>query len=126
MSDEKKVYKDVDSFVVERSKWLRGSPPGVLMDDDEKMCCLGFYAKACGFKDEDIRNVPAPYSLVYQDKYEWKTKLLVSDPISGRGSSEFCKDAINTNDVEGLSDSERESDLTDTFNKIGITLTFVD
>jgi hypothetical protein len=126
MSDEKKVYKDVDSFVVERSKWLRGSPNGCLLNNEGKMCCLGFYARACGFEPEDIRNVNSPFTLVYQDQFNWDTKLLVSDPHFGRTSSESCKDAITTNDSEEIADPEREADLTDTFNQMGVTVTFVD
>ena len=124
MSNDK-VYKDVESFVVERSRWLRGSPAGTLLDEEGKMCCLGFYARACGFSEEDIKGIPSPFSLVYTKKIPWETKLL-KDAATNLCSSEACRDAIRTNDNECLRDPEREADLIDTFNSIGVTLTFVD
>ena len=121
---DKKIYKDVDSFVIVRSKWLRGSE-GVLLDDSGKKCCLGFYATSCEIKDEDILGVPSPASLINNKSVIWETKLLelynnYYRPTGG------CRDAILMNDDLGISEADREEDLIDTFNSMGIKLTFVD
>jgi len=116
-----KAYKDVDSFVVERSRWLRGKDNGVLLTPEGQMCCLGFYAKACAFKDEDIKNVGGPFNL-YLKGYKWDTKLLNED---NRGS-QACHKAIEINDDSRLSSEYRESALTQVFESIGIKVTFVD
>ena len=44
-------------FVVDRSKWLRGEgfqDSFLLRPADDKQCCIGFLAGACGFTKEHI------------------------------------------------------------------------
>ena len=57
---EPKVLGDVKSFTVNRRSWLRGTGEGMLLDDQNKKCCLGFYARECGLSAKDIRGLEAP------------------------------------------------------------------
>lgn len=62
MKKEKK--KEVKSFTVKRSKWLRGEGHGnsyLLRPNDGKMCCLGFLGIACGAEKEDIFDNENPH-----------------------------------------------------------------
>lgn len=46
-------------FTIKRKKWLRGQLDSALLHiSTSKMCCLGIYAKACGYKPKEIRGVP--------------------------------------------------------------------
>ena len=49
--------KRVRAFTIDVARWLRGedtSASYLLRPYDDKMCCLGQYAKACGFSDQEI------------------------------------------------------------------------
>jgi hypothetical protein len=54
-------------LTIDRATWLRGeggSNSRLLRGDDQKMCCLGFYAKSCGFSDEDLSDHLDPSELL--------------------------------------------------------------
>ena len=41
-------------FTIDRSKWVHGDNTKILgssllLNEEENMCCLGFYSRACGF-----------------------------------------------------------------------------
>jgi hypothetical protein len=42
-------------LVIDRSRWLRGETEGVLLNDDGRMCCLGFEALRIGLTAREIR-----------------------------------------------------------------------
>ena len=51
-------------LIIDRQNWIRGGRDSLLRrGSDNKMCCLGFLAKACGFSDNDITGVPTPSHL---------------------------------------------------------------
>ena len=48
-------------FAVDRSRWLRGSSTGsVLQDSQGHRCCLGFFMAACGFSADRLFDVGLP------------------------------------------------------------------
>jgi hypothetical protein len=60
-----KKYKDVKKFVVKRNKWLRGNTDdSTLLDSRGRMCCLGFYSRACGLPKKMIADESAPANAV--------------------------------------------------------------
>lgn len=133
---KKKEYKDVKTFVVKRSEWLRGtSVDSCLLDKEDKMCCLGFYAQSCGLRKQDIRGISSPQECIAQNNKKWDTFLLKEskDPWSygmpdsiGFDDSKQCVELMKINDSENISDKEREKELTSLFNKAGIKVKFVD
>ena len=52
-------------LIINRSKWGVGEEGGSLLNTkNKKYCCLGFYAKSVGFKNEHIKNIATPSVLV--------------------------------------------------------------
>ena len=123
---KRKIVHDVKEFTINRAKWGRGdSNEGYLLNDvSGKMCCLGFYAKACGLKNKDIIGVtdPASYQSYFFEKNSgtWKTKLLKSS----RNTS-TCNDLIIINDSMYITDEAREEKIIKKFARIGIKVKFV-
>src|SRR5271168_758361 len=72
MSKEKKVVKDVKKFTVVRKDWYRGkgSDKSCLANTADRLCCLGFYAEACGLDRKTIRNLSSPSDAVDATKGE--------------------------------------------------------
>jgi len=50
------MIKKATEFTVVRSKWFRGNHRGsmLLRPTDGRMCCMGFYALACGATEDQI------------------------------------------------------------------------
>ncbi len=109
------MYEDVDKFTINRKSWLHGQDSFAMLDKN-KMCCLGFYAKACGLQDKEIKYALSPQSV----KASWKTKLLVD----GKNSSS-CADIIFVNDSAYFKDEQRERLLKKKFKTLGIILEFI-
>jgi hypothetical protein len=87
---------------------------------DGKMCCLGFYALACGYDQTEIEQVETPQHL--PDKDDMVRELL--DDMGD--NSDVCEELMEINDDQHRSNEVRETDLTDAFESIGITVEFVD
>jgi len=130
MSDEKKVFKDLTKFTVKRSDWLRGKgsdESGLLLDG--KMCCLGFYAKAQGFSDEELKEATSPGDLVCNTLCDPKSRLI--DYRSQYGTMRHCDSVegvvlMTTNDDQYILDEVREKSLKEDFLKLGVEVEFVD
>lgn len=113
-------------FTVKRSEWLRGEGNEnsyLLRNEDNKMCCLGFYSLQCEIKKESISGTKCPRGLhndlgaLEFDKYpEWMKDLHSQD----LGFIMIINDQID------LTDSEREPQLTEIFKRNGDEITFVD
>jgi len=115
----KRKIKHVKEFTVKRSKWWRGKgeDKSSLRKPGGKQCCLGFYARACGMKAKDIKNVRLISSIKEnQVKFELLSAFGVHD--------EF--DLAQINDDEFYDDITREQKLINRFVKHGITVTFED
>ena len=115
--------KAITELVIDRSKWKRGSPNDdetLLLAEDGKMCCLGFYALACGAGEDEIRNVYEP------DGLEFYIPGLSEevDEEAGIYNTFFTQNAIPINDSPHMGDLEREKELTKLFKEEGIDLTF--
>ena len=115
--------KKLKELAIDRSKWKRGSPNShdtYLLDDDGKMCCLGFYALACGADEESIRNKTEPEFL----EFEIPGLSYDAEETGLRYNTEFTQRAIPINDTQSMSEGQRESALILLFKEYGTDLTF--
>lgn len=127
------VFQDVKSFVVDRERWYRGKGDrhSKLLNRNNKQCCLGFYALACGLSEASIKGQNTPNDVICntescscKSNIQWKTKLIDSDIDSDKVNSQICQTLMEVNDEIELSDEERETKLTKLFKKIGIKVKF--
>lgn len=125
-----KPKTDKTNFVIDRKLWKRGASgssalliepvlyehDNVVKEDPDqgKMCCLGFYAKACGLTDKQISGLTnyASLSKMAQRKI----------PIAMR-EDEFR--FINVNDGTSPHGKRREAKLIKLFAERGIKVKFV-
>lgn len=129
-----KEYKDVKKFVVKRSKWFRGQgdEQSRLQTNNNKMCCLGFYAKECGLKKKHIIDVASPSKIEYDIRILWKSFLFnrkeaeLADDLIRISDSNITNDLMEINDSEVISEKIRERQLKDLFKAQGIKLKFID
>ena len=141
---EKKVVKDVKKFTVVRKDWYRGkgTDKSCLANSANKLCCLGFYAEACGLDRKTIRNLPSPEEAVRATKgkhvntiYDksvtresgvvWETELTACYYRSDDDcNTSLCSDLMNINDDQELKEEEREKQLKEKFKEIGIKVIF--
>lgn len=144
----------IPTFRVRRSSWLRGSNPNLsasylLAPQDERRCCLGFVAQACGISDDILRGTPGPLQTVeYADRHQVDVEDIQNmwpEPLRPRGDDDtplaMALMAINDaevgkpfrihgsdgfHQVEVKSDNEREAWLSIIGSLGGIHLDFVD
>jgi hypothetical protein len=128
MSDDNKVFGDVQSFEVDRKTWYRGkgSAHSRLLNDEGQMCCLGFYAVAAGLPTDAIRRAACPSDV---PRALWKTKLTSMDEtvplLPEARDTNAAHILMRMNDVEDVADEDREKRITDLFKQIGIDVKFV-
>jgi len=119
--------KDLKSFTIDRSRWLRGSTKhlasnSALLDPKiEAMCCLGFHALACGLTKKQICDVVDPSKL---PKYEREKLPLWLFSDSHYKISDEAQRLMVTNDHPST-DAERETVIKTIFEGHGITVRFV-
>ncbi len=82
-------------LVIARDRWLRGTGIGCLLDNQGKMCCLGFLLKAQGVPDEALLN--HPFYPVSPHCWPSSTNLRVLD------------DLTRTNDAAYVTGEDREA-----------------
>lgn len=150
-----KTIKDIKSFTIDRSKWVRGGKGGeaCMLNKQGNMCCLGFYAKACGLTDDQLVSKNLPDDVVYDsflDKghlnkawlanyqqkdteiVEWKSKLfkIENSPYGFEFdkkiaiNTSICEKLADINDDVTLSESEREEKLISSFQKMDVKVKF--
>lgn len=122
-------------LVIKRRYWLRGSGEYSALKSGNEYCCLGFFAKACGFKNKDIDRTCTPdeiYGNVETDESTFKDFYNNLDPnfkflINPKTQSDtkICLKLMEVNDKKYLSDEEREKKLTALFAKKGVEVKFV-
>jgi hypothetical protein len=120
----------VTKFVIDRERWLRGDRPdlgmSMLRDEHGRMCCLGFYAEACGVAPEAIEQVADPAGIGgdgqadIPTEMQWLVRRYAED---WRVTSAECNDITFTNDYGNVLD--REKALTAFFAAQGIEIEFV-
>lgn len=80
------------------------------------MCCLGFYASACGVKN--ITSIPLTTMLGPEQKKKIDPELRV------HGSTAAKLAALNDSRQKGLTAKKREERLVRAFAKLGVKVTF--
>lgn len=113
-----------ETFEIDRSKWLRGvciNGISKMLDNAGNMCCLGFYAKACGTQDADMRGYPTPAVVA-----DIPLMIFVRPGIiSMRVNTSLARSLMYTNDNTQCTEVEREQTVAETFAKVGVKVTFV-
>ncbi len=118
-------------LVINRSMWLRGASDGVsslLRRSDNKMCCLGFYAKACGMSDGNIASYSTPDDLPSPLRAHFKSISPWTFKNEGACNSIATLDLIDANDSTsyGLTEHCREDRIAKIFADHGVEVEFVD
>lgn len=114
----------VIEFDVIRSKWARGGRGGLprLLNTSNKMCCLGFYTRACGYQPKEIRGLGLPTEAAdYLERgMQWCAEW--PDDVANNAENVIAE----WNDDEYTTDAEREKQLKSLFRKYGkIKVNFV-
>lgn len=122
---------DVKRFVIERERWLRGDEENsrLLRPSDGKMCCLGFFARACGIDEDQIEDEAEPEDVPGAGWPLWV--LRESDDFAGdydlpgklKNSLDIVE-LIKANDDEATGDRKRESRIAEIFAKHGVEVEF--
>jgi hypothetical protein len=126
----KMKYTDVKKFTVKRSSWARGRNGITLLlsDISNTRCCLGFYAQACGIPDEKLLNKGTPGMVIESNNIEWDSDLIDTTHQRYSGiDSEITMKLMSINDDNKLTETERESMLTQMFrDRMGVEVEFID
>jgi hypothetical protein len=118
-------------FTIDRSKWACG-PNGstsvlgnLLRDDDGRMCCLGFYAIACGATEKEIlgRGDYEDSTIGPSTIAKLPTDLVKPLPEDTVVSSTVHDKLIRANDAK-TTRARREARIKKLFKSIGVTLRF--
>ena len=122
-------------FIVDRQTWMRGrstwdgdSCESMLHNWQGRRCCLGFYLKAVGFTDDEMR-CGLPHELVVdpEDADLMPDWLVDVDPADmGATDTYDCDRIVEVNDSRTLTDTEREAALKNLFAAQGIEVVFTD
>ena len=118
------------TVVVKRSEWIRGEgeiKSYLLRSADNKKCCLGFAALACGLSPDDIAARKAPH---------WVDSARLSC-MSGENvflaltddyilPSPVASQLMEVNDDRTRNDTDRERKITELGAGIGLFFEFVD
>lgn len=112
------------TYTVSRKTWLRGigSDDSRLLRPDGMRCCLGFVGAQCGIPDSKLLNHFNPYGVPVGMREKFPAWLLADE----WSLSDTCFQAIETNDNENLTGSERESRLQAIFAAHGDEIIFTD
>ncbi len=123
-----KKIKVVNEFTVKRSDWLRGGPGKssyLRRISDGKQCCLGFYTKACGFKDEEIEGVRHPMQTRRCRWFGGNALGGLFDELELMNTIARINDSTNPKGFPIL-EAEREERLARLFAEAGVKVNFVD
>lgn len=132
----------INKFVIKRSDWIRGEKSFysfLLRERDNKKCCFGFLASACGVQDIHLLNIQSFAGLPKQ--YISSLGLTDAGFISWEESKIFQGQLFPANSVKALAlmrvndaplgefmpdEANREALITKGFAELGIQVTFVD
>lgn len=120
MSETPKV---IHEFVIDRKTWYRGKSRGsMLLREDGRKCCVGFYAESCGVPSNKL-----VFKGTIADLVNTWPELTVKFPHNFRDSSAYnnLKHLYTTNDNTLLDESTRERLITEAFAQKGIKVTFI-
>jgi hypothetical protein len=111
----------MDTLIIDRSKWLRGTGAGALLNGGGKMCCLGFECKRLGLEDDVILDIDMPDELMDKD-----ADLELPEWLSETHPESDVYIAAQINDRKGLIEEEREQKITKIFAAHDIEVKFID
>ena len=114
-------------FTIDRYKWMTDYTNERLGDDSEllhatgRMCCLGFYALACGLNKDDILEVADPESLLGHRL----PHMLKEDGFADNAyNSSLAQKLISANDSGGDDHDAREAAVKEQFGTVGVEVKF--
>lgn len=114
----------MDKFQVQEKNWFRGQgdDDSLLLRDDGKMCCLGFFALHCGYEPEEINGKLSPGHLCRNVKPDNSLNKLVD----ARGfNNNICKNLMIVNDDASIQDELRKENIKEYFKQINVEVEFV-
>lgn len=136
-------------LIIDRLTWLRGEGEDqsyLYRATDKKMCCLGFYALACGLTIQDIDSQCTPLEVLRTyhkmiadwllkdtpNKYSFPTRKAASDSCTTLMTlNDFVieDDSLPAKDEDAYSEVssevEREAKLIEEFAKHGVEVEFI-
>jgi hypothetical protein len=120
-------------LTIDRAKWLRGEgfkESMLLRSYDDKMCCLGFYARACGVPKAAMIDIDTPYNvkeaLTTWTKAKKGARWLFASGRKFFTISNACQSLMKVNDDdEEYTEAEREARITMLFSEHGVEVEFV-
>lgn len=118
-----------DYLIIDRSKWRTGgeSPSKTgkgytqLLNKQGFMCCLGFRCNQMGIPKKDLLGNHIPEHL----KGLYDIPDLIEEDEGKWSDTAFTQEAININDDESITSTEREKSIKEHFATIGVTVKFV-
>lgn len=118
--------KKLETLVIDRTKWARGFKAGSLLDLSGKMCCLGFYAKACGNTDDQIIGRGMPEQRDFDvARQTWSSSADWLFNKEQTTNSEVCIRLAKCNDNPRSDDKQKERVIKKTFLKHGVKVKFI-
>lgn len=112
-------------LVIDRSRWLRGegsSRSRLLRSSDGKMCCVGFFALACGLTPADILDRSTPFAQPSSGSAVLDEKFI--DPDNPLRHVNEVSSLYATNDSMHITDASREHGIRGSFRRLGVEVTF--
>ena len=110
---------------INRKRWFRGKgseESKLLRAEDRKMCCLGFYLRACGVSVRGLTDETLPSDML--EDVPKKARWLLKKTNEFENSSD-CQYLIDQNDTEELNELTREKRIAARFQKHGVDVEFV-
>jgi hypothetical protein len=147
-SPKKSSRSTVKAFTIDRSKWACGENANrltemgrrdegnetALLTDHGRMCCLGFYAKACGVPNKSLKGIGEPCDLTPRQGMKLSEKILrieennyrysKDDPTHHLVNKSVTSDLIQVNDDMDVRLDKREKKIASLFKKVGINVKF--
>lgn len=126
----KRQPREVKTLRVDRAIWYRGrgGAGSALLTPEGEQCCLGFFARALGYKKKEIDGFSSPEGMPIglgwptPNLFPYSVLHMTSDYY--KANSEWTTAAIRINDNPLIYERERERALRAHFKKIGIKLVF--
>ncbi len=126
---QEKELKVVTSFVIDRQKWAPGLMGQCILskllnsDNGGKMCCLGFYGKACGIPNEKLENANFLTYISEDKQFDWLKNASIEPSSNSWGTLE--RDLALINDRLYENEPNREEKIKSIFADNGITVNFI-
>lgn len=120
-SVSKLTTKSKFSFTIDRSKWRKGT----MLDDDGRMCAMGFVAEAIGIPKTHFKHSGRPNIYNPEDRKKWgEAGFLKCNGSNIPVLIGVVDKVIRTNDNSKIDTKTREKKLKEIFSEVGIKLKF--